>query len=87
MPKIDNDPTKRIAKPFIILANVRTGGTFLAHCLSNHPEIHCDRGETIHHGSIWRKRATATPFADLFYLLLRQEGYHASGFRMIYQCS
>lgn len=85
MPKIDNDETKRIAQPFIILANVRTGGTFLAHCLSNHMQVHCDRGETIHHGSIWRKRAAGIPFADLFHLLLHQEGYKASGFRMIYR--
>jgi len=32
----------------VIIANKRTGGTFLSWCLSNHPNIHCERGEILH---------------------------------------
>jgi len=52
---VDNDRTKGLALPFLILAHVRTGGTFCAHALSNHPQVYCDRGETLHHLSAWRK--------------------------------
>ena len=40
-------------QPAIILAGPRTGGTFLACCLSNHPDIYCTRGEPFHRGSRW----------------------------------
>jgi hypothetical protein len=41
----------------IIIASWRCGGTFLTHCLSNHPEIFCVRGEPLHHENAWRKIA------------------------------
>ncbi len=44
-------------QPAMIIANLRTGGTFLCHCLSNHPDIFCVRGEPLHHKNIWRKMA------------------------------
>ena len=81
MPKIDNDETKDAAQPFLIVAQKRSGGTYLTHCLSNHPRIFCDRGESMHHLSIWRKRFDPS---DILYVLTHQEGYFASGFRMVY---
>lgn len=82
--RIDNDETKDVALPFIILAHVRTGGTFCAHALSNHPQIFCDRGETMHHRSMWRKYAGMKP-GKLCRFLWNQTGYQASGFRLIYR--
>lgn len=41
-------------RPAILIAGPRTGGTFLACCLSNHPEIFCPRGEPFHPRSRWR---------------------------------
>ena len=37
--------------PAIIIAHRRSGGTFLAHCLSTHPQVYCDRGEPLHRHS------------------------------------
>lgn len=81
MTKVDNDETKRTAQPFVIIAGRRTGGTYLTHCLSNHPQIYCDRGESIHHDAVWRRHI---PPRKIVYVLTHQEGYHASGFRMVY---
>ena len=83
MPKVDNDPTKTAAKPFLIVAGVRCGGTFLAHGLSNHSQVFCDRGETMHQHCIWRKKASMSHL-ELLRILTHQEGYLASGFRMVY---
>lgn len=82
--RIDNDDTKGIARPFVVLAHVRAGGTFMCHCLSNHPQVHCDRGEVMHHNSIWRQAFHVKP-AVLMSALHDQTGYHASGFRLIYR--
>lgn len=81
MPKIDNDETKNIATPFLLIASKRSGGTYLAHCLSNHPQVFCDRGESMHHLSWWRKHLEPL---GVFDLLTNQEGYKSSGFRMVY---
>jgi len=40
-------------QPVILLTEPRTGGTFLAGCLSNHTDIFCARGEPFHRGSRW----------------------------------
>lgn len=84
MPKVDNDDTKKVAKPFIVIAQKRAGGTMLTHLLSSHPEIFCDRGETMHQLSIWRKHAKRIDVGLLTYILGHQEGYRASGFRCVY---
>lgn len=83
MVKRDNDKTKNTATPFVIIAAVRTGGTFLSHCLSNHTQVYCDRAESLHHLSVWcttvkgdRRRILAA--------LLNQTGYHASGCKLTY---
>ena len=82
MPKIDNDETKHIAQRFIIVAQKRSGGTYLTHCLSNHPQVFCDRGESVHHASVWRRGRV--PADAVYKILTDQEGYRASGFRMVY---
>jgi hypothetical protein len=81
MPKIDNDPTKHAASPFLVIAGKRSGGTYLTHCLSNHPQVFCDRGEAMHHLSVWRR---ALSVENVLLTLTHQEGYQASGFRMVY---
>ena len=83
MPRVDNDLTKGLAVPFIILAHVRAGGTFCAHALSNHPQIYCDRGETLHHLSAWRR--AGVKHKAIMQTVWSQDGYHAAGFRAIYR--
>lgn len=79
---IETDETKGIARPFFILAHRRTGGTFCAHALSNHPRIFCDRGEAMHHRSVWRERSKMKP-GEILRFIWAQTGYHAAGFRLM----
>ena len=74
---VQNDRTKRIARPAVVIASVRSGGTYLAHCLSNHPQVFCDRGESLHHSSVWHKHIKADP-VRLLHCLLHMEGYRVS---------
>lgn len=58
----------------VIVANVRSGGTFLAHCLSNHEDVYCARGEVMHSRGIWRQCIPGEP-ATLLRCVLNQEHY------------
>jgi len=67
----------------VIVANVRSGGTFLSHCLSNHEDIHCDRGEVIHHRSIWRQCIPGDP-ALILRCVLDQAHYAVCACKLTY---
>ncbi|HUW30359.1 MAG TPA: hypothetical protein VM223_01970 [Planctomycetota bacterium] len=84
MPKVENDETKYLARPAVIIASVRSGGTFLAHCLSNHPQIFCDRGESLHYRSLWHTQLTLDR-AKLLFCLTHMQGYQVSMCKLIYQ--
>ena len=45
----------KTARPAILIAHTRSGGTFLAHCLSTHPDIFCPRGEPLLPAHSWRQ--------------------------------
>ena len=45
----------KTARPAILIAHTRSGGTFLAHCLSTHPDIFCPRGEPLLPSHSWRQ--------------------------------
>jgi len=80
---VDNDETKNAALPAVIIANVRSGGTFLSHCLSNHPQIFCDRGESLHHLSLWHTYLTVDR-VKLLYCLTHMSGWRASLCKLTY---
>lgn len=80
----ENDETKHLARPALIVASLRSGGTFLAHCLSNHPQIFCDRGESLHYRSVWHTHLT-TNRPELIYCLTHMQGYQVSMCKLIYQ--
>ena len=80
---VENDPTQGMAQPGVIVAAIRAGGTFLSHCLSNHPRICCDRGEPLHHKSSWR-RSIGGDVTVLLRALLNQTGYHVSMCKLTY---
>lgn len=79
----ESDLTKNIATPAVIVAAIRSGGTFLAHCLSNHPQIFCDRAESLHHKSVWCTSVT-TNRRHILAALLNQSGYRASMCKLTY---
>jgi hypothetical protein len=83
MPVIDNDATKYSAQPAVIVADIRSGGTFLAHCLSNHPQIFCDRGESLHRFSVWHTHLKVHS-VDLLHCLLHMQGYCISMCKLTY---
>lgn len=78
-----NDETLNIARPAVIIAAIRSGGTFLTHCLSNHSQIFCDRGEPLHHLSVWCTTITQHR-RRLLTALLNQTGYQVSMVRLTY---
>ena len=61
------------ANPAVIITLQRTGGSWLAGCLSNHPDIFCTRGEPLAKRSLWT-RAAPDDVARLD-LILRQQYY------------
>jgi hypothetical protein len=81
---IENDETRNAATPAVVIAGARTGGTFLAHCLSTHSQIFFDRSESLHHGSIWH-RNLALNRIKLLDVLLHMPGYRVSGCKLLYQ--
>jgi len=81
---VENDPTKEPLSSAVIIAGGRTGGTFLAHCLSSHPDIFCDRGEPLHHASVWHTNLTLDR-VKLLYCLTHMQGYRVSMCKLLYQ--
>lgn len=68
----------------VILAHRRSGSTMLCYALSNHPEVHCARGEPLHRKNSWRWAlgGAGTPWGSQVYkriigLTLNQWGYKA----------
>jgi len=82
--KVENDETKYSARPAVIVAAVRSGGTFLAHCLSNHPQIFCDRGESLHYKGLWHTYLIKNR-VKLIYCLTHMQGYQVSMCKLTYQ--
>lgn len=67
----------------IILKLQRSGGTFLACCLSNHSQIHCIRGEPLDSHSVWRK-AFGKRRVAILETALRPWGYDVAMCKLIY---
>lgn len=83
MTPFENDPTRTMARPAVIVAAIRSGGTFLAHCLSSHPAVFCDRGESLHHGSVWF-RSLSVKRPELLHCLVHMQGYQVSMCKLTY---
>lgn len=76
----------RYARPALIIAPTRSGGTMLTTAMSNHPEVFCLRGEPLNVGMEW-KGMVGTPLRDV--MLLRaighQWGYKVGMAKLTYQ--
>lgn len=62
-------------RPAMILAGTRTGGTMLASCLSNHPDIFCVRGEPLLDGEAWRDSLPGMTDSQILLCIFTQFGY------------
>lgn len=71
------------ARAAVVVASWRCGGTFLNYCLSNHPDIYCDRGEPMHRFSPWRAAMPGDP-AELLRCVFDQRHYLVSMCKLTY---
>jgi hypothetical protein len=78
-----NHPLLNRASAALIIAPVRSGGTFLSHCLSNHPDMYWDRGEPLLKRSNWGPYSQ-TDRIRLLDVLTNQTGYLVSGCKVTY---
>jgi LPS sulfotransferase NodH len=83
MAKVQNDLT-RDPMPALILAGPRSGGTFLAHGLSNHPDIYCERQEVMHIDSSYRMAVPSLKAAEILEIVWGQPGYTVAACRLQY---
>ena len=83
MTKVENDTTRDPA-PAVIIAGPRTGGTFLAHGLSNHPDVYCERQEVLHLGSSYRMIEAGLSSLDILKIVWGQSGYLVSACKLQY---
>ena len=67
------------AQPAILIAHTRSGGTFLAHCLSNHPDIFCPRGEPL---KMWHGHIPGTKQTQALAIALHAYHYKVSMCRL-----
>jgi len=69
------------ANPAVIITLQRTGGSWLAGCLSNHPDIFCTRGEPLANRSLWA--GAAPDDVARLDLILRQQYYKIAMCKLI----
>jgi len=68
-------------KRLLIIAHMRTGATFLTHCLDSHPDVYCARTEPLNRLSLWSK---IEPFDYRMDAVLAQVGYKVCGMKLTY---
>lgn len=83
MPTVENDLT-RDPRPAVIIAGPRTGGTFLAHGLSNHPDVYCERQEVMHIKSSYRTPVVTLSAEDILNVIWGQTGYLVAACKLQY---
>lgn len=83
MTRVENDTT-RDPMPVVIIAGPRSGGTSLAHGLSNHPDVYCERQEVMHIQSSYRQAAPALKSAEILDIVWGQSGYTVAACKLQY---
>lgn len=74
-----------IGQPFLLVADPRTGGTFLAHCLSSHPDVYCYRAEVLHRRDIPREIMRDVSAKNIVRVFVEQQGWEACGVKLVYK--
>ena len=70
-----NSPDKAM-----LIAHVRSGGTFLCHALDSHPSIGCERGEPLHSHAPWMV-AVGCDHLKVLNVMHARAGYHVAMFK------
>lgn len=63
------------AQPAIVIAHTRSGGCWLMHCLSSHPDISCPRGEPLLPASNYRRAFPKATDTDILTCVGNPEQY------------
>jgi len=75
----------KTANPAILIAHTRSGGTFLTHCLSTHPDIFCPRGEPLLSAHSWRQSLPSrVPSSAILGCILNAFNYKVGMCRITY---
>lgn len=69
----------------IVIAHTRSGGTWLNHCLSSHPQIFWPRGEPFHPGMEYYRAFPDARQNQILTLIHRACHYHAAGCKITYK--
>jgi len=62
-------------RPAALITHTRSGGSSLATCLSNHPDIFCPRGEPLLEGTEWREAFPDATSVDILECITRAHFY------------
>ena len=79
-----NYDTFHVKRPFLVVADARTGGTYLCCCLDSHPDIGCYRDEPLHPDSKWLELIGKKNALKLAYVIWNRMGYKVSGLKVTY---
>ena len=83
MPRVENDLT-RDPRAAVIIAGPRAGSTFLAHCLSNHSDVYCERQEVMHVQSSYRRASIELTPRDILEIVFGQSGHVVAACKLQY---
>ncbi len=73
------------ANPAILIAHTRSGGTFVNHCLSNHPQIYCPRGEPLLQGAEYYTAFPKAGKRQILHLVTRATHYRVGMCKVTYE--
>lgn len=74
-----------IGQPFIVIADPRSGGSFLSTCVSSHPGVYCSRAEVLHPRDVPREVFPAASNLSIVRAFVEQQGWEACGVKVIYK--
>lgn len=75
----------KYASPAALIAHTRSGGTFLATCLSNHPDVFCPRGEPLLEGMEWQKAFPGATAVGILKCITRAAFYKVGMCKITYE--
>lgn len=75
---------KMDARPVVVVAHTRSGGCWLMHCLSSHPDISCPRGEPLLPASNYRRSFPDVSDVDILRCIGTPEQYRIGAAKVTY---
>ena len=73
------------ASPAVLIAHTRSGGCYLNHCLSSHPQIFWPRGEPLLPGAEWMSALKGVNKRQILKVIMRAAHYKVGGCKITYE--